>query len=109
MLMPARYVLTALPVLAYVIGMYTRTHRTIKITVVPLYLKEQSDPDDSHFVWAYTIQLEKSRAETVQLLNRYWHITDARGRAHEVRVRVSSASSGAGAGLYLPIYSGRCA
>lgn len=65
--------------------MYTKTTRHIKITVVPMYLMEQSDPLESHYVWAYTIQMENLGEETVQLINRYWHITDAIGGVQEVR------------------------
>jgi ApaG protein len=65
--------------------MYTKTTREIKITVVPVYLTEQSDPDDHHYVWAYTIQIENMGEETAQLINRYWHITDAKGAVQEVR------------------------
>lgn len=65
--------------------MYIQTSRDIKITVTPLYLDEQSEPDDHHYVWAYTIQLENLGQDTVQLLNRYWHITDAHGTVQEVR------------------------
>jgi ApaG protein len=65
--------------------MYTKTTRNIKITVVPAYLVEQSDPAERHFVWAYTIRLENTGEETVQLMNRYWHITDATGGVQEVR------------------------
>jgi ApaG protein len=65
--------------------MYTRTTHHIKVTVAPHYLDEQSNPDMSHYVWAYTIQLENMSERTVQLLNRYWHITDANGGVQEVR------------------------
>lgn len=65
--------------------MYTSTTRAIKVTVVPTYLTEQSDPLEHHYVWAYTIQLENLGEETVQLINRYWHITDASGGVQEVR------------------------
>lgn len=65
--------------------MYTRTTRHIKITVQPIYMDEQSDPEDQHYVWAYSIQLENMGKETVQLINRYWQITDARGGVQEVR------------------------
>lgn len=65
--------------------MYTRTTRHIKIIVHPVYLEEQSLPEEEHYVWAYTIQLENLGEETVQLLSRYWHITDAQGRVQEVR------------------------
>lgn len=64
--------------------MYTRTTRHIKITVIPQYLAEQSDPQDQHYVWAYTIQIENMGQETVQLLNRFWQITDAAGAVQEV-------------------------
>lgn len=65
--------------------MYTRTTRNIKITAVPHYLAEQSDPHEQHYVWAYTIQLENMGKETVQLLNRHWQITDAAGVVQEVQ------------------------
>ena len=64
--------------------MYTATTRHIKITVVPVFLTEQSDVMEQHYVWAYTIQIENEGDETVQLLNRYWRITDAQGTVLEV-------------------------
>jgi ApaG protein len=65
--------------------MYTATTRNIKITVMPAFLTEQSDIDERSYVWAYTIQIENFGPETVQLLNRYWKITDATGGVQEVR------------------------
>ncbi|MFN7185498.1 MAG: Co2+/Mg2+ efflux protein ApaG, partial [Alphaproteobacteria bacterium] len=44
-----------------------------------------SEPEEHHYVWAYTIQLENHGSETVQLLNRHWMITDAGGQMQEVR------------------------
>lgn len=65
--------------------MYTHTTHNITVTVKPFYLEEQSAPDDSHYVWAYHVTIENGSGETVQLLRRYWKITDALGRVHEVR------------------------
>ena len=65
--------------------MYQKETRAIEITVKPFYLEEQSEPDDSHFVFAYHIRIQNNGPEAVQLLNRYWQITDGRGRIHEVR------------------------
>jgi ApaG protein len=65
--------------------MFTATTRNIKITVAPAFLTEQSDSIDQHYVWAYTIQIENFGKETVQLMNRYWKITDAMGGVQEVR------------------------
>lgn len=65
--------------------MYRKTTRSIQITVIPLYLDEQSDPDENRYVWAYHVSLENTGVETVQLLSRYWNITDANGKVLEVR------------------------
>jgi ApaG protein len=65
--------------------MYTETTHDIRVAVQPIYLDEQSSPEDSHYVWAYQVRIENRGRETVQLLNRYWHITDAVGRVQEVR------------------------
>lgn len=65
--------------------MYSETTRSIRVSVDPIYLEEQSAPADDHFVWAYQVQVENMGDDTVQLLNRYWRITDALGRVQEVR------------------------
>jgi ApaG protein len=65
--------------------MYQKTTRDITITVKPFYLEDQSQPSEAHFVWAYHVRIENAGPTTVQLLNRHWKITDARGRRHEVR------------------------
>jgi ApaG protein len=65
--------------------MYRETTHDITITVKPYYLEDQSSPDQSHYVWAYHVRIENNGGRTVQLRNRYWRITDSRGRVQEVR------------------------
>ncbi len=65
--------------------MYQKTTRSIQVTVIPIYLDEQSDPIENRYVWAYRVSLENKGSETVQLLTRYWNITDANGKVLEVR------------------------
>ena len=65
--------------------MYSETTRDIRITVRPAYLEDQSTPGDNHYVWAYHVRIDNGGRETVQLLSRYWHITDSLGRVQEVR------------------------
>ncbi len=65
--------------------MYQKTTREIQVTVKPVYLEDQSSPDDGHYVWAYHVSIENRGGETVRLRDRYWSITDANGRVHEVR------------------------
>lgn len=62
----------------------TVTHH-IRIAVQPIFLEDQSSPAEDHFVWAYRVEIENQGGETVQLVNRYWRITDARGHVEEIR------------------------
>lgn len=64
---------------------YERTTHGIRVSVRPAYLDDQSDPPESRYVWSYAVTIENQGRETVQLLSRYWHITDANGRVQEVR------------------------
>lgn len=65
--------------------MYASTTRNITVTVEPVYLDEQSQPDDDKFVWAYHVQIRNDGAEAVTLRHRYWKILDGHGRVQEVR------------------------
>ncbi len=64
---------------------YRAVTRAIEVSVRPIYLDGQSTPEDNHYVWAYQVRIENVGFETVQLVNRYWRITDAFGRVQEVR------------------------
>lgn len=64
---------------------YERTTRGIRVAVQPAYLDDQSDPDENRYLWSYTVTIENRGAETVQLMSRYWHISDGDGRVQEVR------------------------
>ena len=65
--------------------MYEATTDGIKVTVRPMFLEEQSEPTDDHYVWAYHVTIENLGDRTVQLVNRHWRITDAKGIVQEVR------------------------
>ena len=65
--------------------MYHQITNSIKVTVNPVYLEDQSSPSEEHYVWAYQVTIENLGNETVQLRNRAWSITDASGHTQEVR------------------------
>ena len=65
--------------------MYEATTRHIRVSVEPVFLDEQSSPDEDHYVWAYQVKIENDGIEPVQLLNRHWQISDARGQLQEVK------------------------
>jgi ApaG protein len=65
--------------------MYERTTRGIRVRVVPNYDPDRSDPDKGQYFWLYTIEIENKGKVEVQLVSRYWRITDALGRVQEVK------------------------
>ena len=65
--------------------MYKAVTHDIQVTVMPSYLAEQSEPDESRYVWSYTIEIANLGEVSAQLVSRHWIITDAAGRREEVK------------------------
>ena len=65
--------------------MYRETTHLIAVTVTPIYLEEQSEPDENQYIWAYHVQIENQGPQTVQLISRHWKITDSNGCVKEVQ------------------------
>jgi ApaG protein len=65
--------------------MYRAVTQEIEVTAEPFYLPDRSDPTENRYVWAYRITIANHSDGQVQLLTRYWHITDGAGRVEEVR------------------------
>jgi len=57
----------------------------IEIKPVPQFIPEQSDPDDSRYVFSYTITISNLGELPAQLVARHWIITDANNEVQEVR------------------------
>lgn len=64
--------------------MYSETTDDILVTVKPIYLDQQSRPEDDYYVWAYQVRIENKGGKTVQLRNRHWSITDGSGQTQMV-------------------------
>lgn len=65
--------------------MFEQETAGVVVRAEPQFLPAESDPAQSRFVWAYTIEIENRSPESVQLLSRYWRITDQNGAVQEVR------------------------
>ena len=63
---------------------YEATTREITVRVAPSFMEEDSSPLRDYYFWAYTVDIYNGGRETVQMLSRYWQITDASGRVQEV-------------------------
>jgi len=64
---------------------YEAVTRGVTVRVRPIFLPDQSDPDERRWTWAYHVEIENLSQETVQLVSRHWVITDGAGRVEEVR------------------------
>ncbi len=58
--------------------------RGVRITVQPVYMADQSDPDASRHVFAYRIEISNEGKARIKLLTRRWLIVDAHGREEVV-------------------------
>jgi ApaG protein len=67
--------------------MYAEETQGVVIRVEPHFLDEESEPEDNRFFWTYSVEIENTGAEPVQLIEREWRITDARNRTEIVRGR----------------------
>jgi len=65
--------------------MYEQETQGFMVRVAPAFLPDQSKPAESRFVWSYTIEIENRSDEAVQLMSRFWRITDENGVTQEVR------------------------
>jgi len=64
--------------------MYQAVTHDIEVSVLPQYLDDRSAPDESYYVWAYTVSIENKSDKTVTLRTRHWEIIDANGQRQDV-------------------------
>ena len=57
----------------------------IRINVEPEYLPQRSDPTKPIYFFAYHITITNESDDKIQLVSRYWHITDSNGNVEEIR------------------------
>lgn len=57
----------------------------IHVEVEPCYRVEESAPAERRYVFSYTITVHNHSPQAVQLLARYWKITQGSGKVQEVR------------------------
>ena len=65
--------------------MYEAVTHAIRVRVTPAYIEDRSTPAEDYYFWGYTVDIVNEGTEPVQLVSRYWRITDGRGRTEEVR------------------------
>ncbi len=56
----------------------------IHVSVTTDYVKDQSEPDNGRYVFAYHVTLENTGTVAARLLSRHWYITDGNQKVQEV-------------------------
>lgn len=59
--------------------------RKITVSAESVYLANQSDEDQSRYIFAYTIKITNNGTIAARLISRHWIITDSNERVQEVR------------------------
>ena len=57
----------------------------IEVSVESQYIEKESDPEQSRYVFAYTVTIVNQGSVSARLLTRHWIISDADGNTQEVR------------------------
>ncbi len=65
-------------------NVFTLRTGNIIVSAQPEYMTLESSPVDAQYIWVYHIKIKNNGKHAVQLLNRYWHITDGHGLVQEV-------------------------
>ena len=66
-----------------VIPQYEQRTEDVVVRVEPEFLAEQSNPSDSRFIWAYTVEIDNQSDRDLTVTDRFWQIADSRGQVQE--------------------------
>jgi ApaG protein len=64
---------------------YEQRTEDVIVRVAPEFLAEQSNPRDSRFIWAYTVEIDNQSGQDLTVTDRFWQIADSSGQVQEVR------------------------
>lgn len=68
-----------------IIPLYEQRTDDVVVRVEPEFLAEQSNPSDSRFIWAYTVEIDNQSQQDLTVTERFWQIADSSGHVQEVR------------------------
>jgi ApaG protein len=64
--------------------MYSKSTKNIRVTVEPIFNDRLSIEEESKYIWDYNISIENLSNTTIQLLERFWKITDSMGNVTNI-------------------------
>ena len=64
---------------------YNSITKGIEVQVKPIWLEEESKPENNIYFWAYIVRIRNLSKKSIQLISRYWRIVDLNGTSKEVK------------------------
>jgi ApaG protein len=65
--------------------MFEAVTKNVRVQVQPSYVKDESDPAQDYYFFAYKVNIRNESERSIQLMSRHWVIKDAYGNVEEVR------------------------
>lgn len=58
---------------------FERVTHGISIHVMPIFVEQESRPEDHYYLWAYQVRIENQGRHSIKILDRQWSVIDDRG------------------------------
>ena len=63
---------------------FERTTDEISVSVTPVFMDEESNPEKHFYLWAYQVRIENQGKTAITILDRQWHVIDAMGTTQDI-------------------------
>ncbi len=63
---------------------FERTTDDIRVSVMPIFMDEESKPEKHFYLWAYQVRIENLSKTPITILDRQWHVIDAMGGTKDI-------------------------
>jgi len=58
---------------------FEKTTNDIRVVVTPVFMDEESKPEEHFYLWAYQVRIENRSPTSIKILDRQWRVIDAQG------------------------------
>lgn len=63
---------------------FEKTTNDIRVLVTPVFMDEESRPEEHFYLWAYQVRIENRSPSSIKILDRQWKVIDAHGTTQNI-------------------------
>ncbi len=63
---------------------FEKTTDDIRVLVTPVFMDEESKPEEHFYLWAYQVRIENRSSSSIKILDRRWKVIDAHGATQNI-------------------------